>query len=101
MASRLDLDALLRTLVGSGKVYFQPPSGLTMTYPCIIYERNAAKTLFGNNNPYVYEKQYQITVIDKDPDSLIPDKVARLPKCTFDRHFKADNLNHNVFVMYF
>ena len=101
MGARLDLDSLLRTLVGSGKVYFQPPTGLAMVYPCITYERYAAKTLFGDNNPYLYEQQYQLTIIYKDPDSPISDNVAKLPKCTFDRHFKADNLNHDVFTIYF
>jgi hypothetical protein len=42
-----------------------------------------------------------VTVIDQDPDSEIPDKVAQLPMTTFDRWFAANNLNHDVFDVYF
>lgn len=99
MGTRLALQTLLAGL--APYVYFQPPSSIHMNYPCIVYNLNNMSTKFANNNPYNVEKQYMITVIDQDPDSTIPDQVAALPKCRFDRHFVNDNLNHNVFVMYF
>jgi len=46
-------------------------------------------------------KRYQVTVIDADPDSIIPEKIEALPMCTFDRQFTADNLYHDVFSLYF
>jgi hypothetical protein len=46
-------------------------------------------------------KQYQVTVIDQDPDSGLPDKVEELPLCAFDRFFATENLNHHVFNLYF
>lgn len=82
-------------------VYFQPPNGLQMVYPCIVYKRDQANTIFADNNPYRNTKRYQVTVIDRDPDSVIPDKVAAFPLCTFNRFFTADNLNHDVFNLYF
>jgi hypothetical protein len=72
-----------------------------MQYPCIIYTRDDVETLFADNAPYRTTKKFQITVIDLDPDSLIPGKIAGLPMCSFDRHFTADNLNHDVFNLYF
>jgi hypothetical protein len=99
MAPRLELHTLLKTLTQN--VYYQPPETVSMIYPCIVYERSNATTQFADNLPYLYTKRYQITVIDRDPDSLIPDKVAKLPQCVFNRHFRQDNLNHDVFVMYF
>jgi hypothetical protein len=101
MGSRIELQTLLVSLLGSTDVYFQPPSTIQLTYPCIIYKRSDIKTKFANNSPYALKKEYTVTVIDKNPDSLIPDKVALLPECTFDRHFTADNLNHDVFTIYF
>lgn len=98
---RLSLQSLLETLAGSDNVYFQPPANVQMQYPAIVYERDAANTEFAGNSPYRYTKRYQVTVIDGNPDSDIPDKVARLPMCTFNRHFTADNLNHDVFDLYF
>jgi hypothetical protein len=72
-----------------------------MKYPCIVYHRDSANTKFADNSPYDYTKRYRLTVIDQDPDSELPDKVAMLPLCTFDRFFTADNLNHDVFTLFF
>jgi hypothetical protein len=97
MGSRLLLHNILISLLGTGNVYFQPPPSFQMSYPCIVYERSNIDTAFANNEPYKHEKRYTVTVIDSDPDSLIPDKVAELSRCSFDRNFKADQLNHDVF----
>lgn len=51
--------------------------------------------------PYNYRVGYQVTVIDRNPDSLIPGKIASLPMCKFDRHYKAENLNHDVYNLYY
>lgn len=101
MAPRLDLQQALRTILGSDNVYFQPPASVTLQYPCIIYQRDFANTQFAGNRPYRYMKRYVVTVIDRDPDSLIPDKVAALPMCIFNRFYAADNLNHDVFNLFF
>ena len=101
MRPRTELQSLLEAILGSEEVYFQPPSTVRITYPAIIYKQDYAKTAFADNSPYKYDKRYQITVIDKNPDSLISDKIASLPQCSFDRHFTSDNLNHYVFNIYF
>lgn len=88
-------------LLGSSNVYFQPPPSVSMKYPCIVYRRDYATTIFADNTPYKNKKRYQITVIDPDPDSEIPDKVAKLPMCSFDRFFTADNLNHDIYNLFF
>lgn len=101
MGSRLELQTLLENVLGSANVYFQPPSTINMSYPCIVYSRNRIRTDYANNNPYSLKKEYSITVIDANPDSVIPDKLATLQSCIFDRHYTADNLNHDVFTLYF
>jgi hypothetical protein len=101
MGERTDLQDLLELLLGSENVYFQPPESLAMSYPCIVYSRNYLKSTFADNGPYAIDKCYNVTIIDKNPDSLVLDKIAALPKCKFDRHFTADNLNHDVFSLYF
>lgn len=83
----------------SHNVYFQAPS--RMSYPAILYERSSADTTFADNKPYMFKKQYALTVIDPDPDSCIPDKIAMLPQCIFDRHYVADNLHHTTFMIYY
>ena len=101
MGRRLELQALLENLLGTRNVYFQPPSNLKMQYPAIVYERDDIETTFGDNNPYRRTTRYMLTIIDRNPDSEIPDRVASLPMCIFSRHFSADNLNHDVYTLYF
>jgi len=101
MAPRLELQTKLEAVLGTDKVYFQPPASLTLTYPCIVYKRSGIKSLFGDNIPYSLSNEYMLTVIYKDPDSDTVDKVAQLPKCKLDRTFTNDNLYHAVFTISF
>lgn len=99
MASRLSLHTLLTGF--AMYVYFQPPSSVNMSYPCIVYELDDINTDFANNLPYKFLKRYKVTVIDRNPDSSIPDEIAKLPRTSFDRFYTADNLNHYAFNIYF
>lgn len=101
MDQRLKLHEVFVDILGSRNVYFQPPANVQMKYPCIVYHRDRVATKFADNKPYSRTKRYQVTIIDRDPDSKIPDEVARLPMCEFSRFFIADNLNHDVFNLYF
>lgn len=99
MAPRVEFQNLLETITDN--VYFQPPENMLIQYPCIIYERDSRNTKFADNKPYNSVKRYAVTVIDRDPDSDIPDKVAELPLSTFNRNFRADGLNHDVYEVFF
>lgn len=101
MGLRLQLQSLLEEILGSDNVYFQPPSTVQMTYPAIVYNRDQAVTNFADDKPYTNTKRYMVTIIDRNPDSVIPDKIAMLPLSTFNRHFTADMLNHDVYNIYF
>ena len=101
MGSRLDLQEILEETLGSEHVYFQPPESLKLIYPCIIYSRSDVDTKFADDRPYSHRNRYQLIVIDKDPDSSIPGQVAMLPMCNFDRHYTANNLNHDVYDLYY
>jgi len=101
MASRLLLQSILENILGSDHVYFQPPATITMIYPCIVYERSDIDTKFASNNPYSLKNGYTVTMIDRNPDSLIPNRIAMLESCIFRTHYTKDNLNHDVFILYF
>lgn len=99
MAQRLELQSLLETF--TEHVYFQPPTNVKLEYPCIVYRRDSAETKFADDHPYKHTKRYSVTIIDRDPDSEIPDKVAAMPMSLFNRFFTANNLNHDVYNVYF
>lgn len=101
MEKRLQLQTLLESLLGSRNVYFQPPESLVLKYPCIKYSRDSGDTDFADNIPYRKQLKYQIIVLDKNPDSLIPNKISELPMCRFETHYTKDNLNHDIFNMYY
>ena len=100
MGQRLELQIKLQEIPGVVKVYFQPPANTALEYPAIIYKRDDKSVDHANNALYRQCVRYLITVIDRDPDSPIPDLVAKLPLTKFQRHFAANQLNHDVFVTY-
>ena len=61
----------------------------------------AKSKLSTRTTPLILLDRYQVTVIYKNPDSDLPHRLAMLPMCTHDRHFTADNLNHDIFNLYY
>ena len=101
MGNRIELHNKLVDILGSVNVYFQPPESIKLSYPCIIYERNPGNVIFADDAPYRQKRRYTITVIDRNPDTDIPDRLAQLPLCRADRFYTADNLNHYTYTIYF
>jgi hypothetical protein len=99
---RLKLQALLEGILGSRNVYFQPPENVNLQYPCIIYSRGVIhRTNFANDKPYQQKIRYTLNIIDANPDSEIPGRIAELPMCVFERHYTSDNLNHDIYNLYY
>lgn len=96
------MDQILRTILGSDNVYFEPPPDIIMRYPCIVYSVEDAYTIRADNRAYNNTRLYQITSITKNPDTdIIEDILNSFEKCSYDRRFKSDNLIHDVFRLYF
>ena len=98
---RLQLHEVLCELLGTRCVYFQPPESIEMDYPAIVYGLEDIDKKYANDGVYLSQRKYSVTVIDKDPDSPIVGKVAALPLCGYNRHYEKDNLNHDVFTIFF
>lgn len=99
MVRRHELQDILEGVCDN--VYFQPPANVQMTYPAVVYERARANTIFADNTPYTSTKQYSLKLISKNPDDSIFEALAALPKCAHERFYVVDNLNHDVFNIYF
>lgn len=104
---RLELDQSLLAILQSENIqnaedhlYFQPPANIALKYPCIIYSRDNAYQGFANNKCYIGRTRYEIKVIDRNPDSVIPNKVSKLQYTSFNTHYIIDNLNHDVYSTY-
>ena len=99
MGSRLELQTILETITPN--VYFQPPSTVSMVYPAIRYSRSFISNKFADNEVYKQDVRYSVIVISEDPDSELVGEVSKLPKCKYDRNYVSDNLNHDVFTLYY
>lgn len=101
MGSRLDLQTKLETLLGNQNVYYQPPASVRMNYPAIVYYRSNIENRHADDDVYMQAYFYEVIVIDEDPDSEVVENISKLPGCRFDRHYTSDNLNHDVFTLYY
>lgn len=82
-------------------VYFQPPNGTLLKYPCIVYSRNNIDVDYSSNFWYRSTTRYSVTIIDRNPDSELKREIEKFPLCSFDRFFTADDLNHDIYNVYF
>lgn len=95
---RLKLHQMLVDILGNENVYFQPPESVKLKYPCILYFRKQASESPADNMKYQFWLQYDLILVDKNPDDGLMQKLAvGLPYCRYDRHYVSDNLHHDVF----
>ena len=98
MSRRLLLHEELCNVLGSRNVYFKPPESNKIQYPCIMYSLADIPITHADNANYLAQHQYQIIVIDPDPDSPVVDRMSYFPNTRFDRHYADEHLNYYVFT---
>ena len=101
MATRLELQSKLEELLGFEHVYYQLPENMKMEYPAIKYSKSNIQTRSADDRTYSKMTRYEIIVIDRKPDNPVIDELLKLPYCSYDRSYKAENLNHDVLILYF
>ena len=101
MGNRLELSTLLHSLTDN--VYFQEPENNRMVYPAILYKTSDEETRHANNRPYSSFDEYEVTIMDYDPDSELRQafRDLRISGCSFDRVMRVDGLNHFIYSLYF
>lgn len=100
MADRLELHSVLQELLGSSNVYYQPPESIKMQYDAIRYSKKTIDSKYANDRKYSMIDCYEIIVISRLPDNPAIKKLLSLPYCSYDRHYIADNLHHDVLTIY-
>ena len=102
MASRLNLHEEFCNILETRNVYFQPPASFNMSYPCIRYSPSEPDQKYADNRYYTKTNRYDGIVIDRDPESKIPDKILEhFSRCKLGNPYVADNLNHFPFTIYY
>ena len=100
MADRLELHSVLQELLGSSNVYYQPPESIKMQYDAIRYSKKTINSKYANDRKYSMIDCYEIIVISRLPDNPVIKKLLSLPYCSYDRHYIADNLHHDILTIY-
>ena len=100
MADRLELHSVFQELLGSSNVYYQPPESIKMQYDAIRYSTKTIDSTYANNRKYSMPDRYEVIVISRLPDNPVIKKLLSLPYCSYDRHYIADNLHHDVLTIY-
>ena len=99
---RLKLHTQLCEILGSNHVYYQPPASVKMKYPAIVYQRNTNRKFSANNKRYLSFDSYDVTYIDSNPDSDIPDILEdSFELIRRQTRYVADNLYHDPYYLYF
>ena len=98
--TRLNLHEKLCEFIGNRNVYFEPPNGMKLKYPGIVYRVVDKDTRTANNHNYIINTVYNITVITTDPDDA-NDKADRFldefETSRFLSQGKADGLYNTTF----
>lgn len=99
MKTREDLRKILKEICEN--TYFRKPSK-GMKYPCIKYDYVGKQIDHADNIKYLKWRQWDVTIIDEDPDSTIPEVFEEtFPYCRLTRTYQADGLNHFAYTLYF
>lgn len=101
MRDRLDLQSKLEQLLGSTNVYYDPPASLRMQYDAIRYSKQRPDTKHASDIRYKTMNRYELIVISKRPDHPVIKELMDIPYCSWDRHYVADNLHHDVLTIYY
>lgn len=93
------LKAHLKKISGINKVYFNPPEGTKLEYPCLKANLRRRDAVYANNKKYIKDESYVIYFITRDSKTApaVMDQLEELPFCTFDTSYVKDGLHHYVY----
>lgn len=101
MDRRKQLHSELLT-IGVASVHFQPPPNVHLVFPSIVYRRKSIDTISADNRSYKNQTLYQLELIDPNPDTpFVDDLLEKFSMIKHVNNFKSDNLNHDVFDLYY
>lgn len=82
------------------RVFFNPDSNTKLAYPCIIYKEQTYNARRADNLRYFSSIEYQITIIDRDPDTSIHENILdHFEHSRYSNNFRSDNLIHHILTI--
>ena len=99
--TRIDLDKILRSTLGSSNVYFDPPESFKLNYPCIVYSFNGNTDIHAEDERYRRLKRYSLIYITRNADDPMVDKLDDLRFCRLTRPYTANGLFHYAYDIFY
>lgn len=97
---RIKLREKLYEIAGRDNVYYEPASNVRLKYPCIVYKLSNLNNQHADNIPYIQFLRYEVTVMDKNPDSEISEAISKLPACSFVNSYVVENIHHTIYQIF-
>ena len=96
---RIEFDNLLKAILGSNNVYFQPPESKKLEYPCIVYNIASHDVEYADDGLYQLRHKYIVRYIayPKDYDGPMKEKIAKILKVPMNQVYSSNGLYHCVF----
>ena len=85
-------------------VYYNPPTSVRMNFPCFRFVENNTYSIRADNKAYNNTRRWVITYITTDEEAVemvINKMLEHFMMCGNETIYKADNLVHIVFNLYF
>lgn len=104
--TRLELQEYLKEVLGSEEVYYEPPDGARLSYPCICYQLGRMSNRAADNRPdFLLWDSYTVMYIvqealDTREAGSTLEKLRSSEGFVFDRTYVLDKLHHYVFTAY-
>ena len=101
MKSRTELQTKLEEILGSNHVYFQPPTTVSLKYPCFVYSFAGMDTMRANNGHYIKSSRYEITHIYKKLDNRMTEKILdSFPMISQNNCLVVDGVYNENFTLF-
>lgn len=98
--TRDEVYTMLTELLGSDNVYFNPPEGFKLQYPCILIAYKEPFYRLADNVHYTKMDLYDVTYIFKsDADYDLMHKLMETKGFAYDRFYRSDGLNHVAYTL--
>lgn len=109
MRSRQKLQSELEGLLGTDhlpaekrRVYFQPPSGTKIEYPCIIFELSRTDVQPADNSKFIKYNEYHVKHMFKSLKNEIKDKLLdNFHHISHDTRFISNSIYNDEFTLYY
>lgn len=100
MADRVELQKVFEKLLGSRNVYYDPTNNTNMKYDAIRYSKSNPNVAYASDIKYKTMNCYEVIVISRLPDNPVIGKLLELPYSSWERHYVADNMHHDVLIIF-